>query len=167
MVPDRGDHGRRRAARAAAAAIGVVASLAIAFVAAAAVNAGAAHSGHVSRHGARKPVQSRRALDTQATRGKTTPARAPGAAGVAAAYRYPLNCLNVTLAAGDRDYALARLDRASPCWRYGVFDDAIFHRVGGVWRLVLDAPGYRCPMRSLPSVVQLGLGLCPSRDRQS
>ncbi len=85
----------------------------------------------------------------------------PGAAGVAAAYRYPLHCLSVVTAASDPTYARAELDRASPCWRYGGYVTAIFHRAGGAWRLVLDAGSYTCPLASLPAVVQAQLALCP------
>lgn len=86
--------------------------------------------------------------------------RAPGAAGVAAAYRYPVSCLTVEFAVTNRLYARARLDRASPCWRYGVWATAIFHRVDGVWRRVLDATSYSCPVRSIPRGVERQLGVC-------
>jgi hypothetical protein len=89
----------------------------------------------------------------------------PGAAGVAAAYRYPLNCLTVTFAPGDPAYARARLDRASPCWRIGAYDTTILHRVGGIWRVVLNAPSYVCPVASLPPAVQVTLALCPAGPR--
>ncbi len=58
----------------------------------------------------------------------------PGAAGVAAAYSYPLDCLSVTISSRDPAYATARLDRASPCWRYGDWGVAVFRRVDGAWR---------------------------------
>lgn len=83
-----------------------------------------------------------------------------GPAGVAAAYRYPLGCLSVTIAASDPAYASARLDRASPCWRYGVYVTAIFHRVKGVWRLALQASSSSCPVTSLPAAVQAQLAVC-------
>ncbi|HTX07266.1 MAG TPA: hypothetical protein VME22_01580 [Solirubrobacteraceae bacterium] len=86
----------------------------------------------------------------------------PGPVGVAAAYRYPRACLSVTIAAADPAYAAVRLNRASPCWRYGVYVTAIFHRVAGVWRMVLDTAGARCPMTSLPPAVRAQLGLCDS-----
>ncbi len=85
---------------------------------------------------------------------------AAGAAGVAAAYRYPLACLTVTLAVSEPAYASARLDRASPCWRYGAYTTAVFHRVGGVWRLILDAPSDSCPVAALAPAVQAQLGIC-------
>jgi hypothetical protein len=85
---------------------------------------------------------------------------------VAAAYRYPLRCLSVTTAPGDPAYARAELDRASPCWRYGAYVTAVFHRADGAWRLVLDAGSYRCPVASLPRVVQAQLALCPGNGRR-
>ena len=92
--------------------------------------------------------------------------RLPGAAGVAAAYHYPLRCLSVTTAASDRAYARAELDRASPCWRYGAYVTAIFHRADGAWRLVLDAGSYTCPVVALPRVVQAQLAVCPPARRR-
>jgi hypothetical protein len=93
-------------------------------------------------------------------RASTSPA-GPQAA-VAAAYRYPVNCLTVTIATSDPTYARAELDRASPCWRYGAYVTVIFHRVAGRWREVLDSARYSCPVASLPAVVQAQLGVCPS-----
>jgi hypothetical protein len=87
-------------------------------------------------------------------------ARAAGPAGVAAAYRYPLGCLGATISAGDPASASARLDRASPCWRYGVYVTAIFHRVHRVWRLALEAASSSCPAVSLPAVVRAQLAVC-------
>ncbi len=103
------------------------------------------------------------ALEDAGVSGATARAQAPGPIGVAAAYKYPLSCLIVTLAASDHDYARARLDRASPCWRYGVYQTTIFHRAGGVWRLVLNVHSYSCPVRSLPAIVEIELGVCPLR----
>ena len=103
--------------------------------------------------------------DKRTARAAASPAaqaRAAGAAGVAAAYRYPLNCLVVTLAVRDPTYARVRLNRASPCWRYGAYLTTIFHRVKGAWRLVLDAPSYSCPLLSIPPAVQAQLALCPN-----
>ncbi len=93
--------------------------------------------------------------------------RASGPAGVAAAYRYPLGCLSVSIAVSDPAYARARLDRASPCWRYGAYVTAVFHRVDGAWRVVLNAARYSCPLVSLPVVVQAQLALCPEDGRRS
>lgn len=88
-----------------------------------------------------------------------------GPAGVAAAYRYPLSCLTVTISTRDPAYASARLNRASPCWRYGVYLTAIFHRVDGSWHEVLDANTYACPLVWLPAVVQTQLSVCPPTAR--
>jgi hypothetical protein len=90
------------------------------------------------------------------------PASNPGPVGVAAAYRYPRDCLSVTIPATDPVYAAVRLNRVSPCWRYGVYVTAIFHRVAGVWRMVLDVTGTGCPMTGIPSAVRAQLGLCHS-----
>jgi hypothetical protein len=87
--------------------------------------------------------------------------RRAGPAGVAAAYRYPLRCLSVTISSGDGTYARADLDRATACGRYGGYVTAIFHRIGGAWRPVLDATNYSCPTSSLPMVVQVQLAVCP------
>jgi hypothetical protein len=89
-------------------------------------------------------------------------ASTPGPVGVAAAYRYPRNCLDVTIDAANPAFAAVRLNRVSPCWRYGVYVTAIFHRVAGVWRMVLDATGTGCPMRSVPAPVRAQLGMCDS-----
>jgi hypothetical protein len=92
-------------------------------------------------------------------------ATSPGGprAAVAAAYRYPANCLTVTISTTDPTYARAELDRVSPCWRYGVYVTAIFHRVGGSWRPLLNSSRYSCPVASLPAVVQQQLAVCPER----
>ncbi len=92
----------------------------------------------------------------------STSSRGPGAA-VAAAYRYPANCLTVTVSTSDPMYARAELNRASPCWRYGAYVTAVFHRVGDAWRPVLDSGRYSCPVVSLPTVVQEQLAVCPRR----
>lgn len=86
--------------------------------------------------------------------------RAAAPPGVAAVYRYPLGCLGVTLSAADPAYASAHLDRGSPCWRYGVYVTAIFHRVDGVWRLMLEATSATCPPVSLPAAVRAALAVC-------
>jgi hypothetical protein len=100
-----------------------------------------------------------RPLRAQAARAST-----PGPVGVAAAYRYPRACLSVTTAEVDPAYAAVRLNRASPCWRYGVYVTAIFQRVAGVWRMVLDTTGAGCPMTSVPPSVLAQLGLCDSES---
>src|SRR5436305_1199310 len=43
------------------------------------------------------------------------PVTARGAAGVAAAYGYPLGCMSVTIPAADRTYARADLSHAAGC----------------------------------------------------
>ena len=87
--------------------------------------------------------------------------RDSGPAGVAAAYGYPLRCLSITIPARDRAYARADFDRTAPCGRYEGYPTAIFHRVGGAWRPVLDAVSYSCPVASLPRSVQAELAVCP------
>jgi hypothetical protein len=69
----------------------------------------------------------------------------------------------VTISTTDPTYARAELDRVSPCWRYGVYVTAIFHRVGGSWRPLLNSSRYSCPVASLPAVVQQQLAVCPER----
>jgi hypothetical protein len=87
-------------------------------------------------------------------------AREPGAAGVAAAYGYPLRCLSVTFLVPDRDYARADFNH-SYCGRYTWDPTAIFHRTAGAWRPMLNAVQYHCPVGSLPAAVQTQLGVCP------
>jgi hypothetical protein len=91
-------------------------------------------------------------------------ARLPGAAGVAAAYRYPLDCLSVTISAYDPAYATARLDRASPCWRYGAWGVAVFRRVDGAWRQVRQtpSPSPSCRGVALPFGVSTKVAACRS-----
>jgi hypothetical protein len=86
--------------------------------------------------------------------------RSPGPAGVAAAFHYPLACLSVTMLSTHPAYATAQLDRASPCWRYGVYVTAIFRRTGGEWRLMLEADSDSCPKLSLPPTVRRQLAAC-------
>jgi hypothetical protein len=118
--------------------------LAVAVAAIGAIVVGSLHGG---RTGARVRTRS-------AERGTAGPA------GVAAAYRYPLGCLSVTMSASDRAYASTHVDRASPCWRYGVYVTVIFHRVGAVWRLALEAASSSCPVVSLPAFVRAQLAVC-------
>jgi len=87
-------------------------------------------------------------------------ALAAGPPGVAAVYRYPLGCLGVTISGRDPASARTQHDRASPCWRYGVYVTAIFHRVHGVWRLGLQAASPSCPAVSLPAVVRAQIAVC-------
>jgi hypothetical protein len=93
-------------------------------------------------------------------RPRDAPVRAPGAAGVAAAYGYPLKCLSVAIALHDPRFARADFDHAVPCGRYTGYTTAIFRRVHGAWVSVLDATSYPCPVRSLPEQVQVELGVC-------
>jgi hypothetical protein len=91
-------------------------------------------------------------------------ARTKGPAGVAAAYGYPLRCLSVTIPADHRDYARADFSRTLACGRYTWAPTAIFRRYAGAWYRVLDAVQYRCPLDSMPTTVQVQLGVCPSRQ---
>jgi hypothetical protein len=88
-------------------------------------------------------------------------ARDSGPLGVAAAYGYPLRCLSITIAPGHRSYARADYNRVSACGRYDGTVTAIFHRVDGEWRPVLDATGYACPIASLSRAVAAELDVCP------
>jgi hypothetical protein len=88
-------------------------------------------------------------------------ARESGPAGVAAAYGYPPRCLSVTIAPADPSYARADYNRVSACGRYDGTVTAIFHRVDGEWRPVLDAIGYSCPIASLSRAVASELAVCP------
>lgn len=88
-------------------------------------------------------------------------ARESGPAGVAAAYGYPIRCLSVTIAPADPSYARADYNRVSACGRYDGTVTAIFHRVDGEWRPVLDATGYSCPIASLSRAVASELDVCP------
>jgi hypothetical protein len=60
------------------------------------------------------------------------------AAAVAAAFGYPRRCLRIAISAADPDYATAHVDRTGTCGAYRGYLNASLHRVGGVWRLVLD-----------------------------
>jgi hypothetical protein len=83
-------------------------------------------------------------------------ANAAGVARLAAAYRYPLGCLGITLSS-DRS---SMLGRHSPCWRYGVYVTAVLRQVNGVWRLMLEATSPRCPGVPLPDSVRSDLITC-------
>lgn len=84
-----------------------------------------------------------------------------GPAGVAAAYGYPPRCLSVTISAIDRAFARADFNHGSLCGQYAGDATAIFHRVDRVWRPVLDAVSYQCPLATVPPAVQSELGICP------
>ncbi len=88
------------------------------------------------------------------------PVAAPGPAGVAAAYGYPLGCLSVRILATDRTYARADLSHTAGCGRNTGYAPAIFHYAAGRWRLVPDAIGYMCFAGAVPDAVEQGLELC-------
>ena len=90
-------------------------------------------------------------------------AHAPGASGVAGAYGYPRECLSITIARAHPSYARADFDHRQPCGRYTGDTTAIFHRLHGVWRAVLDAAGYSCPVAGIPASVGEELGVCQAR----
>jgi hypothetical protein len=94
-------------------------------------------------------------------RGPTTQAHDEGAAGVAAAYGYPLRCLTITISQADPTYARADLGHTGTCWRYQGDVTAVFHRVDGAWRALLRGGSYSCPVASLPRAVQADLAVCP------
>jgi hypothetical protein len=75
---------------------------------------------------------------TGASRSTALPARGAATGAVAAAFGYPHRCLSITISPADPDYASAHVDRAGACARYRGYVNASFHRVEGVWRLVLD-----------------------------
>jgi hypothetical protein len=87
-------------------------------------------------------------------------ARQRGPAGVAAAYGYPLRCLSVTIPLHDPRFARADFDRALQCGQFTGDPTAIFKRVHGWWRPLLDAVAYSCPVRSMPPRVQTELAVC-------
>ena len=87
-------------------------------------------------------------------------ARQRGPAGVAAAYGYPLRCLSVTIPLHDPRFARADFDRALQCGQFTGDPTAIFKRVQGWWRPLLDAVAYSCPVRSMPPRVQTELAVC-------
>jgi hypothetical protein len=72
------------------------------------------------------------------SRDRASPANHAEAAGVAAAYGYPLRCLTVTISASYPAYAAAHVDRGRGCARYHGYVNASFHRIDGSWRLLLD-----------------------------
>ncbi len=88
-------------------------------------------------------------------------ARESGPEGVAAAYGYPLRCLSITIVGTGQRYARADFNHMSPCGRFTGYSTAIFLRVMGAWRPVLEAVDYACPVTSLPVDAQTELGVCP------
>jgi hypothetical protein len=93
-------------------------------------------------------------------RSVSTRASEKGPAGVAAAYGFPLRCLAVTILPTNPTYARADFNHRSPCGHYAGYPTAIFRYTAGMWHPVLDALGYRCPVRALPVEVQTRLGVC-------
>lgn len=93
--------------------------------------------------------------------GVSARAHEPGAAGVAAAYGYPLRCLTVTFSRVDADYARADVEHTGQCWRYRGDVLAVFKRVAGAWRALLRGGIYSCPVGGMPAAVQLDLAVCP------
>lgn len=89
-----------------------------------------------------------------------------GAAGVAAADGYPPRCLSITISAANPSYARADFNHATPCGRYAGYATAVFHRAGRVWRTVLKATEYECPVASIPVAVQADLDVCLRGDLQ-
>lgn len=87
--------------------------------------------------------------------------RQSGPAGVAAAYGYPLRCLSITILGTGQRYARADFNHMRPCGRLTRYSTAIFLRVMGAWRPVLETVGYICPVASLPVDLQTELGVCP------
>jgi hypothetical protein len=84
---------------------------------------------------------------------------------IAQAYRSPLRCLIMTVAATDPTYVRAVLNRANTCSRTSAWVTAILHQVDGMWRPVLVGTEHRCPVALIPAAVQAQLGVCPLRDR--
>jgi hypothetical protein len=96
---------------------------------------------------------------------ETSPAaRARGALGIAGADGYPALCLSITISAANPSYARADFNRATPCGRYTGYAIAVFHRARGVWRTVLKATEYECPVTGLPIAVQVDLDICLRGD---
>jgi hypothetical protein len=93
--------------------------------------------------------------------------RAPGRAGVAAAYGFPLKCLSVEISTHDPRFARADFDRSVPCGRWAGYSTAIFRRTGGMWSAVVEAIRYACPVRSLPPPVEQELGVCLVGEHQT
>lgn len=79
---------------------------------------------------------------------------------IAAAYGYPLECLSITTASSVPDFARAHIDRRGTCARYRGYVNASFHRVGGVWRLVLDEGQLFVPNRRLGPCDGSGAASC-------
>ncbi|MBV9940918.1 MAG: hypothetical protein JO262_02220 [Solirubrobacterales bacterium] len=74
------------------------------------------------------------------------------------AYRFPLGCLRITRTRAALAGAVRR--RSDPCRRYGVYVTAILRRVGGTWRLALEASGRSCPRVALAAPARGQLAVC-------
>ena len=102
------------------------------------------------------------------SRPNTEPSHQPGGrarvgpASVAAVYGDPLGCLRVTIAPADPSYARVVYNRVSACRRNDGTITAIYHRVDGDWRPVLDAKAYACPIASRSRALASEPGVCPS-----
>lgn len=68
-------------------------------------------------------------------------ARQAGPAGVAAAYGHPLRCLRIMILAAGERYASAVFSHTSQCRRFTGHSTAIFLRVMGSWRPVIEVAG--------------------------
>lgn len=79
---------------------------------------------------------------------------------LAAAFREALRCQTLTFAANDPQYFRAQPDRTGACREYSPDHVVIYREIGREFRIVLDAPGYSCPVASLPAIVQSELGIC-------
>jgi hypothetical protein len=99
--------------------------------------------------------------NTGARSGHPARAASAGTAGIAAAYGHPPGRLSITISASDPAYARADIKLGNGCGRYCAYDGAVLHRVGDLWRIVLDTVNYSCPVASLPARVQAELALCP------
>lgn len=83
-----------------------------------------------------------------------------GRAGIAAAYGYSPDCLQVRISAANPAFARADFDRSGSCGHVPGFPTALFHRFSGQWHPLLYLAGYRCPVPSIPTPVQMQLSLC-------
>jgi hypothetical protein len=91
------------------------------------------------------------------------PVRA-GIVGEPAGYRFPLGCLGAKLSSRSSQRVDEMTNRTGPCWHYGVYVTAVLRRVGGAWRLMLDARSDSCPSVPLPTAIRVLLAAC-AKDR--
>lgn len=134
--------GERRGPRARARVVPIIAVLALG--AAVLLNAGTLQRGHSA---AKQAVPAAQPSNARVAR-------------VAAIYRYPLGCLGMRILAQRGARVLPPIDRASPCWRYGVYVTAMLRRSRGTWRMALEAISPSCPAVSLPLLVRAQLAVC-------